>query len=396
MSAHPLRIAINASIANQEIESGIVTWDHNIVKNLMAADDHNRYTLYTNGDARYDFLRSGPRSTNRNVRPSRWIFRPLSLASRGRLGSTLEQAIAVDLALSRPDVYFQTAHAPQPLFVPVPSVVMVFDVAYLMPKFQQFFEPDQLGRLQRNTARAVQRAAHVLALSENTKRDVATYYKVAPERITVVYPGVDTGIFHPVESDDVKKKYGLQQPYWIHVGALQPRKNVRRLLEAMRLLKSRGDLDHRLVLAGGSGWLEGVTRQAVKDLQLEQDVVFLGRVPTEEVPALMCGAVLLATPSLYEGFGLTVLEAMACGVPVLASNTSSLPEVGEGAAILLDPDDTEAWAGALEKVSSNSEVARQMREDGLRQATRFTWQKSAEKVLGVLEEVGAKPGQPKA
>jgi len=388
MSPRPLRIALNGSIANQEIESGIVTWDHNIVKHLVATDDHNRYTVYTNGEPRYDFLRSHGRVTNYNLRPWRWVFRPLSLASGGRLGSTLEQAIAMDLALSRPDVYLQTAHSPQPLYMPVPSVVMVFDVAYLMPEFQQFFEPAQLARLTRNTATAVRRAAHVFALSENTRRDVAKYYAVPPERITVVYPGVDLVTFRPTQSDQVKTKYRLERPYWIHVGALQPRKNVRRLLDAMRLLKSRGELDHQLVLAGGAGWLEGVTRDAVKEQQLQDDVTFLGRVPTEDMPALMGGADLLATPSLYEGFGLTVLEAMACGVPVLASNTSSLPEVGEGAAMLLDPNDTEAWARALKQVSGDAEVAENMRRNGLQQAAKFTWQRSAAKVLEVLEKVG--------
>lgn len=397
-AAHPLHIAVNGAIANQEIESGIVTWDHNILKHLLEVDDRNRYTIYTNGRPHYDFLNSRGRVKNRNVRPFRWFGRPLNLASGGRLGSTLEQVIAADLLLARPYVYFQTAHSAQPLLMPVPSIVMVFDVAYLMPEFQPYFETHMLAQLIRNTAKAIQRAAHVLALSENTKRDVAAFYGVPPERITVVYPGVDQERFHPISRDVVeaaKRRYSLSKPYWIHVGALQPRKNVRRLFEAMRMLKAARELQHQLVLAGGSGWLESATKSAVGELQLEDDVRFVGHLPMQDLPALISGADLLATPSLYEGFGLTVVEAMACGVPVLASNTSSLPEAGGRAAMLIDPKDTQAWALALRRIAGDRELAAEMRAKGLRQAARFTWQRAAEQVLALLEKVGARaPANP--
>lgn len=240
--------------------------------------------------------------------------------------------------------------------------------------------------LDRVVPRSVARADHILADSQATKDDLAALYGTAPEKITVLYSGVEAR-FQPVRDaaarDAVRARYGIGgAPYILSVGTVQPRKNYARLIEAMRALP-----DHHLVIAGGRGWLEGPIRAAADAPAVRGRVHFIGFADDADLPALYSAADAFAFPSLYEGFGLPILEAMACGAPVVTSSASSMPEVAGDAALLVEvdggPGDADALAEALRRVLGDATLRAQLRERGFAQARRFTWQRAAAQLRAV-------------
>jgi glycosyltransferase involved in cell wall biosynthesis len=183
------------------------------------------------------------------------------------------------------------------------------------------------------------------------------------------------------------KRHHIEFPYILYVGSIEPRKNLPRLLVAYAHLRRRGSTRWRLVVAGPRKWKSGPVYDAVARLELAEHVHFAGFVPEADLPALYNGADLFAFPSLYEGFGLPVLEAMACGTPVVTANTSSLPEVAGAAALLVDPSDVEEIAGALRRVLEDPALARDLRERGLARAAQFSWERTARATVAVYEKV---------
>jgi glycosyltransferase involved in cell wall biosynthesis len=230
------------------------------------------------------------------------------------------------------------------------------------------------------------------------------YYRVPEERIVVVYPGRDetlSPVKDPQALREVRIRYGLHAPYFLYIGTLHPRKNLVRLIDAFAALRAASrdqgqPVDGRadgvsgcqLVLAGRKGWLYEEIFARVRKLGLDESVVFTGYLPDADLPSLLSGAVAFVFPSLYEGFGLPVLEAMACGTPVICSNVSSLPEASGDAALQIDPLDSEALAQAMYQVAIDEGLRMVLTERGHRQVQRFSWQESASQVLQVLEDVG--------
>ena len=223
---------------------------------------------------------------------------------------------------------------------------------------------------------SVRRARRVVAVSESTKQDIVRIYDISPEKIDVVHNGVDTS-FRPLPADQVaafRQQKGLPERFALFVGTLEPRKNVVRLVEAYaRLPKGRPPL----VLVGGKGWFYDEIFRRVEALELTGEVHFSGFVPAEDLPLWYNAADLFVYPSVYEGFGLPALEAMACGTAVITSTASSLPEVVGKAGRLVDPTDTEALATAMEQVLGDREMQEQMQTAGLVQAAGFSWEKAA-------------------
>ncbi len=242
--------------------------------------------------------------------------------------------------------------------------------------------------------RSVRRADFVIADSENTRNDVVVLLGVPPERIEVVPGGVEDR-FHPVaDPASLARARSLLRvgdvPFILAVGVLEPRKNLNRLMDAFAILKSGGKLpDHKLVLAGSRGWLvDGILRHH-DESPVRDDILLPGFVPDDLLPAAYSAADVLAFPSLYEGFGLPILEAMACGTPVVSSRTSCLPEVAEGAALLADPENTDALAVALELALTDDALRADLRAKGLERAADYTWEKAARKLLNVYCRVAA-------
>jgi alpha-1,3-rhamnosyl/mannosyltransferase len=272
----------------------------------------------------------------------------------------------------------------KPYWLPVPSVLTYYDVIGLV--FPSAL-PSARGRLIFRLASrlALAAAAKVILLSEAARGDVVRYFGVSPSKTAVVYPAADPR-FAPQPSEAIARirtKYGLAEQYALYLGITKPHKNVSLLLDAWARVRPQA----QLVLAGPEDTRYPYPRERACSLGLEGDVVFLGGIAEEDLPALYSGAALFAFPSLYEGFGLPVLEAMACGVPVLSSDAASLPEVVGNAGVLLPPTDLDAWAHALEDLLSHPAKLEEMRRRSLARAASFSWEQAARETLAVYREV---------
>jgi glycosyltransferase involved in cell wall biosynthesis len=230
----------------------------------------------------------------------------------------------------------------------------------------------------------------IIADSASTQRDALNLYRLPAERVRVVHLGVDARFqpAAPATQMQVRARYRLPERFILSVGTLEPRKNLNTLLEAYQALRAQCP-DVQLVIAGGRGWHSEAFFDRLRTLGLEGAVQLIGRVPDEDLPALYSSAEVFAFPSLYEGFGLPVLEAMACGTPVVSSNTSSLPEVIGDAGLLLPPTDVLKWQETLTQVTSNPALCADLRQRGLRQAARFTWENTARQTYAIYQEAYA-------
>lgn len=228
----------------------------------------------------------------------------------------------------------------------------------------------------------------VITDSHQSWKDIVTHLPVAPERVTAIPAATDRRFrpLDPAEYEPILHQYSVECPYILYVGALESRKNLPRLLQAYAALR-HWSTQWRLVIVGARKWKFSPIFDTVQQLNLEPHVTFTGYVADEHLPALYAGADLFAFPSLYEGFGLPVLEAMACGTPVVTSNTSSLPEVAGDAALLVDPLDVAAIADAMRRVLEDQALAAELRAKGLARAAQFTWERTARETIAVYEQV---------
>lgn len=270
-----------------------------------------------------------------------------------------------------------------------PFVVTVHDLSFL--HYPENFQTFKRLYLQRFTKMSVQRARRVIAISESTKRDLVHHYGISPARVDMIHYGLDPR-FRPLPSAqvaDFRVKKGLPEHYILFVGTLEPRKNVVRLIDAY------AGLPHDrppLMLIGGKGWLYEEIFARVEALGLGDSVYFVGYVPAKELPLWYNAADLFVYPSLYEGFGLPPLEAMACGTPVVTSKVSSLPEVVGQAGLLVDPTDVEALTTAMAQALSHAGTQEKMRAAGPKQARTFSWEKAARHTVDTYRRALASPG----
>jgi glycosyltransferase involved in cell wall biosynthesis len=280
---------------------------------------------------------------------------------------------------SRPDVFFTPGHY-SPRWSPCPAVMAILDLAYI--HFPQMFRRQDLWQLRQWTGRSARRAERILTISQASKNAIIDYYSLSPDKVAVIYPGLK--IMKKRSQVDLKQ-YGIKGDYLLYVGTLQPRKNLSRLIEAFKLLSVEFP-QLSLVIVGKKGWLYEQIFKKVKDLGLKKRIIFTGFVPDEVLPTLYQKARCFVLVSLYEGFGLPVLEAMAYGCPVVASKVSSLPEVAGKAGVLVDPESVDDIArGIKEALKKRKGLIRR----GRRQAKKFSWEKCARETLAVLENVAS-------
>lgn len=288
--------------------------------------------------------------------------------------------LALQVALDRPDVLWVPAHT-LPFAFPGRAAVTVHDLGYL--HFPDAHPPRQRAYLDWTTRSSARRAAIVLADSRATATDLTRAYRIPPERIRVVYPGVNVPPVQDVPA--VARKLGLPERYFLFLGTLQPRKNIARLVQAYQRWQAEHPGDPAaLVLAGRRGWLYDPAWTANVPGVIEP-----GYVADEDRGALYAGALALVFPSLYEGFGFPVLEAMGCETPVIASATSSLPELAGDAALLVNPLDVEEIASAMGRLSDRPEEHDRLVRAGLRQVEKFTWAAAAEAAWAALQEAAS-------
>ncbi len=273
-----------------------------------------------------------------------------------------------------------------PPLLSCPTVVTIHDISYEI--FPEFFSPRDRWALAALVPFSARRAARVIAISEHTRRDLVRIYGLPEDKITVTYLAAASQ-FHPVKPSQVEAvrlKYGLGAPYILALGNVQPRKNLGRLMQAFALLCQAHSIAHSLVVVGQAQRRASAVFCAIREHGLQEKVLFTDYVPAEDLPALYGGAELFVMPSLYEGFGLPILEAMACGTAVVCSNASALPEVAGQAALLVDPYSVEGLAGAMSRVLSDEGLRRHLACEGLERAGQFSWDKTARQTIEVYSQ----------
>ena len=365
----PRRIAIDASRATSSQPTGTEYYARRLIQTLIEANDRRpepyQFTLYFRDKPSADLF-----DTSANVKQVVMPFPRLWTHFR----------LAAELWRARPDITFVPAHT-LPILFPGKGIVTVHDLGY--KRFPAAHPPAQRAYLDATTRYSQWRASLVLADSRATAEDLSRFYGTARDKIRVVYPGIDAENLRarPDQIETARVKYSLPKRYFLSIGTLQPRKNIERLVQAFDLWRNQNDDEETaLVLAGRKGWLF--------DPNWAQDapqVLLPGYIDEADKPGLLGGALALVFPSLYEGFGFPALEAMLCGSPVIASNTSSLPELVADAGLLVDPLDVSAIAAAMRRCSEDEALRQELIRRGRRQATRFTWAAAAERVLDAFD-----------
>jgi glycosyltransferase involved in cell wall biosynthesis len=267
------------------------------------------------------------------------------------------------------------------------SVITVHDLAFL--RYPEFLTAESRRYYNGQIRRAVNHAQAIISVSHATRDDLVQWLAVPPEKITVIHHGADEA-FQPLSAEAIQpalSRLGLQPGYVLFVGTFEPRKNVAGLLAAYAQLRQRLPEAPPLVLAGGKGWLFDTTAALVHTLHLEPWVQFVENFQSADAPALYNGASVFVLPSHYEGFGFGVLEAMGCGIPTLISDRSALPEVAGEAALKVDPDDASAMADALYSILTDTNLRATLRQRGLEQIRKFSWEKAARETLAVYDRV---------
>lgn len=291
--------------------------------------------------------------------------------------------LAWELRQRPPDLFFTPAHV-IPWHYAGRSVATVHDLGYHY--YPQTHTWSQLAYLKWSTRHNGRVSHRLIADSEVTKRDLIHFYHVPPAKIQVVYPGIDPAVQLVTEEAEIQRvlqTYQVHPPYLLYLSTLQPRKNLLRLIRAY----AQSGVPHQLVIAGKKGWLAQPILEELFRLPLEvsRKIILPGFVPEQDKSALITGATALLYPSLYEGFGFPLIEAQVCGTPVLAANSSSLPEIAGEGALLIDPLDVAAIAEGIRQLTRDPLLRYELAQSGLENARRFTWERAAEMVMAVLE-----------
>jgi glycosyltransferase involved in cell wall biosynthesis len=353
--------------------AGIYRFVTNLFREFQRIDSSNEYYVYTKND--FAFPLSNPRWRKRVLSDQRY-----GLTSRwGHLG--LKHLIGLDAL----DVFLTTFHF-FPIGLPpsLPRVLTVHDLVWHRHPETMGLRNYIMHRLFAD--RSISEADHIVTFSEATAADLEML-GVARGKISVVHHAPEAA-YKPSEQAQAARyiaaRYGASEDYICTVGTVEPRKNLVTLLKAISVLKKRAR-GCQLLVAGAPGWKNSIIYETVRECGLTRDdVLFLGYVPEKDMPALYCGSRLFVFPSVYEGFGIPLVEAMACGTPLVASNSSSIPEVVQDAALLVSPRSPEAFADAISRVDSDPELRSSMIAKGLRRAGDFSWECSAREVLNVL------------
>lgn len=368
-------IGVDASRITRRHRTGTENYSLQLLRHLLAQDDHNSYRLYLQEPLSPDLLPLGPRASTKLI-PIPRLWTQLGLSQQ--------------MLRNAPDVLFVPSHV-LPLVTPQKSVVVIYDVGHrFFPRAHGLFEWLYVEWAIRRHVRV---ASALLTISEASKRDIVRLYRADAARISVAYPAVDARFQPPTPEAiaQVRAKHGLHDPYVLHLGTIKPRKNLPRLVHAF----AQADLprDTQLVLGGMTTFGGEHVARAIQETGISQRVRRLAYVPDDDLPALYGGAACVAIVSLYEGFGMPSLEALACGAPLLAGNRGSLPEIVADSGVIVDVKNVDEIAAGLERVVNDSAFAGSLRERGPLRARSFTWDQAAAVTLQTLEQVGQPLGR---
>jgi glycosyltransferase involved in cell wall biosynthesis len=371
-----MRIGLDATAIPLN-RAGAGNYIFNLMAGLARIDAENQYFIFSKPEHIKEWKITQPNFLFLSCASG---YRPLRLAWEQCVLPMMVRQHKIDL--------LHSPHYTMPLLCPCRSVVTFCDMIF-------FLHPEVHSLSKRIFFRAMmsassRRADAIIAISESTARDVRDLLRVAPDKVHAI-PLAAGSNYRPIADRNavnrVCRQYGLQAgEYVLFIGVLEPRKNIPVLLHAYRELANRG-IRQKLAIVGKKGWMFDEIFSTVQTLKIEDKVVFTGYVPEKDLPALYNGACLFVYPSLYEGFGLPVLEAMSCGTPVVTSNVSSMPEIVGDAGILVDPHDVHQLTEGLIKVISDDNLGRSLRQRGLERAAHFSWERTARETLQVYYNV---------
>jgi len=374
-----MRIGIDATpILKQRV--GVGSYVFNLIKNLSIIDHDNQYVLFycSHLDIKDKILKlENPNFESRIIRFPTKIMKLLWAT----VGLPKVDWMVGEVDLYHSSAFYLNAQSQGK------SLLTIHDLNFLaLPKFTLWSGRWHYAFKIKDYA---QKADAIMAVSQSSKNEIIKHLKIPEEKIYVVYEGCSQ-VFRPLpESEEIqetKEKYNIKGDFIFYVGTLEPRKNLKGLIQAYA--QSRAKDDFLLVLAGGKGWKYKDIFRLVRKSKLEERVVFTGYVPDSDLPALYSSASLFVYPSFYEGFGLPPLEAMACGIPVIVSHTTSLPEVVGDAGIYVDPFDIEQISFSIDTVLSDTRLCQTLREKGLKRAKLFSWEKTARETLKLYQQLG--------
>ncbi|MDD5605861.1 MAG: glycosyltransferase family 1 protein [Patescibacteria group bacterium] len=372
--------------------SGVEQYTLQILKNLLAIDTTNTYVLfyvaYRDQDEVLQKLRKEyPFLANANVevKKLKWVNFPLLLHA---FFKPLNWPKA-DVICGGLDIMFMPAPRLLPLSRKCKKVTTFHDLIFLI--YPQFYTlSSRLWQWQMSYPYEARTSDAVIAVSHTTKQDLVRLVKADPKKIRVVYEGVGKEYFAGKDAHifaDLKAKFNLPEKFIYYIGSIEPRKNLKSVILALKIYQQKHSDTMKLVLSGSKSWLSSDLYQLVQELGLAQDVIFTGRVSDREKIALMQYACAFVFPSFYEGFGLMVLEAFAAGCPVIISDRGALPEVAGKAALTVSPDDVQAMADALAQIAHDATLRSQLVHQGRLRAESFTWEKAAKQTLEIFQRV---------
>ncbi len=370
-----MRVALDG-IPLVAAKTGVGHYTDALAEGLARAHPDHQYDLFSPFDFAFDHYNGNkPPNLNKQFLPVRKPFRKWWLIGLPAL-----------LRLTPVDVFHGTNYC-VPVFAPCPTVVTIHDLSLFAQA--DTHESDNVARGKRRLPIMARRATMIIAPSEATRREVISALGISDERIRVIYEAARRHLrpWRDEECRPVLQRHGLTRPYLLYVGTIEPRKNLATLIHAYDELIQATPHRPQLVLCGGRGWLCDDIYRLVDELKLNDLIRFTGYVEDGDLPALYSSAEAFIYPSLYEGFGLPPLEAMACGVPVITSDTSSLPEVVGEAGLKLPPKDVPALAETLARLLGDAPMRAHYREAGLARAQLFSWQRAAHETQSVYDQV---------
>lgn len=364
-----MRIAIDASRAVKKIRNGPENYSYEIINAILRLKTNDDFTLYAPHLPHDEFADSD--RINWSILPQQRLWSQVKLAR--------------ELGKDKPDVLFVPSHV-VPIISKLPTVVTIHDLAFKY--FASTYSRFELRYQNFSTGVSVSKAKRVIVPSEATLRDLLKFYPTAKNKTKIIYHGYDRSIFVP---DRDESNNPMSSPYILYVGRIEEKKNIRLLVDAFALLcKEKKEIN--LVLAGKNGY--GFENVQAKISSMPEEVkrrIFQpGHLTQYDMIRYLQNATLFAFPSHYEGFGLSVLEAMATGLPIVCSNTSSLPEITGSAAVLLPPTKPLQWAGAFSRIFNQPKFADELSRKSLKQAARFSWEKAAEETYKTIVDAGKK------
>lgn len=356
-------------VSDERLKVGVYQVAKNLLKNLGKIDENSKYLLYSFNSIPVDLMNEfGSNMKNILVRPTfGWakIWLPLQFLRQ------------------KPDVFLGLSQF-LPRFYPGKSIVLAYDLAF---EFYPERYPDSMPKISELTKDAIEKSSRIIAISDSTAKDLIKIYHTPKEKITVSYLGYDQ-VFKPQSSskiEKIKQKYNIRKPYFLFVGSLKMVKNIPMILSGFAEFLRRARKESIFVLVGGDFWFDKEIDEIVKKFSLQGNVILTGYLPTSELPALYSGALAFVSPSLYEGCGMTLIEAMACGCPVIAGNISAMPEVVGKAGIFVDPKSRDQIHRALEKIVDDKKLRANLAKEGVIRARYFSWQKFATDVLKAIQ-----------